>query len=44
MGQPAEETRAEVRKRVRTSFCAGSKVYKTREKNEIKKSQLRPRK
>jgi len=40
MGQPAEETRAEVRKRIRTSFCAGSKGYKTGEKMKLKNHSL----
>jgi hypothetical protein len=33
MGQTSEEIRTEVRKKIRTSFYAGSKGYKTGEKN-----------
>jgi len=40
MGQPAEETSAEVRKRIRTDFCAGSKGYKTGERMKLKNHSL----
>ena len=37
MGQPAEESRTEVRKRIKTTFVQVRKAIKREEKNEIEK-------